>query len=461
MYKNKFDSLSYDFFRKQELANKELDVTLEDENKHIPLLYWTSKQHKNPFKFRFIAGASHCYNKTISIEVSLALKCIKTHFKNYCAVIKKRTGLNFFWSIDNSVEFLGKLTNIEHAKSIKTYDFSTLYTNLPLDYIFDCLQKLIVKMFNNSGSQSLLINADRRKAFWCQGTYYSDYKIYTLDKLLNSLKYILYNTYVQFAGNIFQQTQGIPMGGNASPFIADLCLAWAEYSFMLQLSKSKLEADIILAKSLSNNSRYIDDIAVVNMLSFSNIAKRIYHNSLPLEESEFGYHYDNFLDLCIRIHNNQFLIGIYHKVDDFNFEVINFPFPESNIHSKIAYNAFYSQLVRFFRLCNNLNDFSRRVQLLFRKLKKRGYESSILKRFFFKFDKRYPAALKYNVHDGDVLWTSVFDTGDSASCCKYDYEAIRNIVKPCQIVLNDVHNNLEANCDQPIIISHGAKVTQL
>ena len=105
------------FFRKQELANKELDVSLEVENKHIPLLYWTSKQHKNPFKFRFIAGASHCYNKTISVEVSLALKCIKSHLKNYCAVIKKRTGLNFFWSIDNSVEFLGKLAGINHAKS--------------------------------------------------------------------------------------------------------------------------------------------------------------------------------------------------------------------------------------------------------------------------------------------------------------------------------------------------------
>ena len=176
------------FFRKQELANKELDVSLEVENKHIPLLYWTSKQHKNPFKFRFIAGASHCYNKTISVEVSLALKCIKSHFKNYCAVIKKRTGLNFFWSIDNSVEFLGKLAGINHAKSFKTYDFSTLYTNLPLDYIFDCLQKLIIKMFENSGSQSLLINAETKRAFWSQGTHYSNFNIFTLDKLLDSLK---------------------------------------------------------------------------------------------------------------------------------------------------------------------------------------------------------------------------------------------------------------------------------
>ena len=222
-------------FKLQEIANRELDNTLEYENKHIPLLYWTSKQHKSPYKFRFISGASHCYNKTISIEVSLALKCIKPHFKNYCGVINKRLGLNFFWSIDNSIEFLHKLDGVNKASSIKTFDFSTLYTNLPLDSIYDSLEKLIIKMFDNSGSNSLLVNADRKKAFWSQGKHYSGYKIYTIDKLLDALKYILYNTHVQFAGNLFKQIQGIPMGGNASPFIADLCLAWNEFNFMYEL----------------------------------------------------------------------------------------------------------------------------------------------------------------------------------------------------------------------------------
>lgn len=53
------------FFKEQEEANKTLGNCLEDENRHIPLLYWTSKQHKDPYKFRFIAGASHCTNNTI------------------------------------------------------------------------------------------------------------------------------------------------------------------------------------------------------------------------------------------------------------------------------------------------------------------------------------------------------------------------------------------------------------
>ena len=46
-------------------------IKLLDENQKIPLLYWTSKQHKDPYKFRFIAGASHCYSKQIYANLSL------------------------------------------------------------------------------------------------------------------------------------------------------------------------------------------------------------------------------------------------------------------------------------------------------------------------------------------------------------------------------------------------------
>ena len=119
-------------------------------------------------------------------------------------------------------------------------------------------------------------------------------------------------------------------------------MAWAEYTFMMDLSKSTEPADINLCKQLSNNSRYIDDISVLNYLSFGELSKRIYHEELILEESTFGYHYDHFLDLNIRIFADRFIVGIYHKVDDFDFEVISFPFPESNIHSKVGYNCFYS-----------------------------------------------------------------------------------------------------------------------
>ena len=186
-------------------------IKLTDANRNIPLLYWTSKQHKNPYKFRFIAGASHCYNKQLAIELSLALKCIKTHFKNYCKVLQKRTGISFYWSVDNSFEFINKISTIKKAHSIKTFDFSTLYTNLPLEAIFDGLYSLVIKMYANSKSKTIMVNSFKKRAFWSNGSSYSGYREYTIDKLLDALKLILFNTYVQFNGINFKQILGIPI----------------------------------------------------------------------------------------------------------------------------------------------------------------------------------------------------------------------------------------------------------
>ena len=422
-----------EFFLQQELENKKVGNTLEDENYNIPLLYWTSKQHKSPYKFHFIAGASHSTNKTISIEVALALRCIKTHFKNYCKVIRKNSGYNYFWSIENSIEFIKNASNIQKADTIETFDFSTLYTNLPLDSIYTNLELLIIKMYKNSGSVSILVNADRRKAFWSQNCSRSGYKEYTIDGLLAALKFVLYNTYVRFGNNIFLQIQGIPMGGNASPFIADLYLAWDEFCTMDKLVKSKNKSDNDLAKCLSNNSRYIDDISVINFLGFDSIAKRIYHPSLILEGSEFGYHYDTFLDLSIRIHKEQFVIGIYHKVDDFDFEVINFAFPNSNIESMTVYKSFYSQLVRFYTLCNNIYDFCIRVDLLRSKLCFRGFKEDIFHKYFLRFCKRYPAASKYSCHCNELLWSKTYIQYKSYNVA--DQLAVSTTIQPCSIIL--------------------------
>ena len=52
----------------------DFNINIKEVNKNIHLLYWVSKQHKNPYKFRFIAGATNCTTKTLSVQLSLALK---------------------------------------------------------------------------------------------------------------------------------------------------------------------------------------------------------------------------------------------------------------------------------------------------------------------------------------------------------------------------------------------------
>ena len=140
--------------------------------------------------------------------------------------------------------------------------------------------------------------------------------------------------------------------------------------------------------------------------------------------------------------NRNFVIGIYHKVDDFNFEVINFPFPSSNIHSQVGYNTFYSQLVRFYRLCNNVHDFIMRVNLIRKKLSARGYSETTLHRYFLRFCNRYPVCIKYGISENsEALWKRSFIDHSWSSCCVFDTDAVKKIVRPCSVVLETMSDS--------------------
>ena len=51
------------------------------------------------------------------------------------------------------------------------------------------------------------------------------------------------------------------MGDNASPFIADLYLSWCEHCYMIKVVKNYYT----LAKLLSYDCRYLDDICTINL----------------------------------------------------------------------------------------------------------------------------------------------------------------------------------------------------
>ena len=247
---------------------------------------------------------------------------------------------------------------------------------------------------------AIMVNSNSKRAFWSNGSNYARYREYTIDKLLEALELILFNTYIQFNGSIFKQILGIPMGGNVSPFIADLYLSWCEYCYMTKVVKT----DYTLAKLLSYNCRYLDDICTINLQNFGDIAKDIYDNTLLLEGSTCSYKQDTFLDLYIRVVDHKFITGIYHKVDDFNFEVISYPFPQSNVHSMLGYSTYYSQLIRFFRLCNNINDFLFRAKFSYSKLVKRGYKHNLLLKYFKNFCSAYNIEGKYGEKNSDLLF---------------------------------------------------------
>ena len=275
--------------------------------------------------------------------------------------MQKRIGICYYWSIDNSYVFIGKIADIKLHIVSRRLLFPRSIQNCQWMLFMRLLRSLIIKMFVNGKFVAIMVNSNSKRAFWANGLNYAGYREYTIDTLLEPVELILFHTYIQFNGSIFKQILGLPIGGNASLSIADLYLSWCEYFYMTKVVKT----DYAMAKLLSYNCRFLNDICTVNLKYFGDIAKYIY-NILLLEVS-------TFVDLYIRVVDHKFVTGIYHKVDYCNFQVISYHFPQSNVHSMLGYSTYYAQLIHVFRLCSNINDFLFRAKFSYSKLVKYDY----------------------------------------------------------------------------------------
>ena len=80
-----------------------------------------------------------------------------------------------------------------------------------------------------------------------------------------------------------------------------------------------------------------------------------------------------YLDLSITVSDREFVIKVYCKTDDYDFEVITLPFLESNVDDLMCYSVYFGQILRFMRLCSKKEDFIERAKMLSAMLISRGY----------------------------------------------------------------------------------------
>ena len=51
---------------------------------------------------------------------------------------------------------------------------------------------------------------------------------------------------------------------------------------------------------------------------------------------------------------------MFGKMDDFNFEIVNFPFLDGDVPRIPSYGVYILQLFRFSRICSHVDDFNKR-----------------------------------------------------------------------------------------------------
>ena len=163
---------------------------------------------------------------------------------------------------------------------------------------------------------------------------------------------------------------------------------------MKSLSREN-QADII--EAFNPTSRYLDDLLNIDNIYFDHMVDRIYHTELQLNCANSSDTERPFLDLNLCISNGTVSTKIYDKRDDFDFDIVNFPFLDGDVPRRTPYGVYISQLI-FARASSNLNDFNYRNKALTAKLLRQGSCYFKLLKAFSEFYRRHSALLeKYSV----------------------------------------------------------------
>ena len=190
---------------------------------------------------------------------------------------------------------------------------------------------------------------------------YNNHNLWSCQRVCDALVYHLDNIFIRFGTKLFRQTIGIPMGTNCAPLVADLVFFCYERDFMKSLSREN-QADII--KALNSTSRYLDDLLNVDNNYFDQMVDRIYPTELQLKRANSSDTEAPFLDLNLCISNGTVSTKLYDKRDDFDLDIVNFPFLDGDVPRRTSYGVYISQLIRFASASSNLNDFNCRNKAL-------------------------------------------------------------------------------------------------
>ena len=128
------------------------------------------------------------------------------------------------------------------------------------------------------------------------------------------------------------------------------------------------------------------------------MVKHIYPLELQLNKANNTDTEAPFLDLHPSIANGFVSSKIYDKRDDFDFDIVTFPFLDGGVPCRASYGVYISQLIRFARVCNHVADFSARNKCLTAKLLQQGYRYHKLRKTFSKcYRRHYELISKFNV----------------------------------------------------------------
>ena len=104
------------------------------------------------------------------------------------------------------------------------------------------------------------------------------------------------------------------------------------------------QADII--EALTSTSRYLDDLLNIDNSYFEGMVNQIHPPELQLNKGSNSDAEALFLALHLSMVDGFVASKIYDKRDDFEFDIVNFPFLDGDVPRRPSYGVYISQLKR-------------------------------------------------------------------------------------------------------------------
>ena len=380
--------------------SKRLGFEVNDMEKVLPTMYWTPKMHKTPVGSRFIIASKLCSTKALSKAVSNVFKLIFCQTENFHTKAKYLSNYNNFWVLQNVDPIINKMNEInsrKRAKSIATYDFSTLYTKIPHNKLVTRLSHVIDFAFEG-GDKTCIRLSPKGDAFW--GKKLRGKVGFSKSSLKISVKHLIESSYFTVGNLTMRQAIGIPMGIDPAPFWANLFL----YTYEKQYMETLIESDKVKARHFHSTKRFIDDLCAINDGDeFGKSYKEIYPEELELKIEHHGQH-ASFLSLDINIVDGRFVYKLFDKRDAFPFFIVRMPHLQSNIPRNIFYSALVGEFLRVARSTLLVEDFIPKAKDLVKRMNSQGANLFLSQRHLKKIIDNHPSSFhQFNTGTENLL----------------------------------------------------------
>ena len=119
-------------------------------------------------------------------------------------------------------------------------------------------------------------------------------------------------------------------------------------------------------------SRYLDYLLNIDNTLFDSMVNHICPSELQLNKGTVSDTEASLLDLRLSISDGFVKTKVFDKRDDFDSDIVNFPFLDGDVPRSTSYGVYISHLIRFARVSSHADDFNTRNKVLTAKLLRQG-----------------------------------------------------------------------------------------